>query len=252
VVKLKILAGTLILLVSGVFSLPRVDVRAADDPQPGRHLFVQCLSCHTTLAEGQYRQAPPLNGIVGRKIASVPGFRYSEALLAETGVWTRKKLDNFLKKPRHAVAKTRMYFRGLRNPADRAALISWLASAKVPSVVAAGDRSFTAPVTVTKKPETVPIRPCMACHNFVPGGPNNIGPNLNGVVGRPVASAPNFSYSDSLAARGGIWTPKRLDDFFSEKKQFDQGSHIAFRLLQTPEARKEIIAWLQEMSAPDE
>ena len=36
---------------------------------------------------------------------------------------------------------------------------------------------------------------CEQCHDLSKGGPNKIGPNLWGVVGRPRASHPGFDYS---------------------------------------------------------
>ena len=41
---------------------------------------------------------------------------------------------------------------------------------------------------------------CQACHDFTKGGPNKVGPNLYGVVDRPIASHPGFAYSDAMKA----------------------------------------------------
>ena len=43
---------------------------------------------------------------------------------------------------------------------------------------------------------------CGICHNFDKGGPNMIGPNLYGVLGRKVASHEGYEYSDALKAKG--------------------------------------------------
>jgi cytochrome c len=44
---------------------------------------------------------------------------------------------------------------------------------------------------------------CIACHVAQKGASLTVGPNLWGLVGRPVGSIPDFSYSDSLKAIGG-------------------------------------------------
>ncbi len=46
---------------------------------------------------------------------------------------------------------------------------------------------------------------CGLCHNFEKGGPNMIGPDLYGVLGRKIASHEGYEYSDALKAKGGNW-----------------------------------------------
>ena len=43
---------------------------------------------------------------------------------------------------------------------------------------------------------------CAICHTFDKGGPNLIGPNLYGVIGRKVASHEGYEYSDALQSQG--------------------------------------------------
>ena len=44
---------------------------------------------------------------------------------------------------------------------------------------------------------------CEACHDGTKGGPNKVGPNLWGVVGRPIASHPGYSYSAGMKKFAG-------------------------------------------------
>ena len=56
---------------------------------------------------------------------------------------------------------------------------------------------------------------CAACHSFGAGEPNRVGPNLHGVVGRPIAAHAGFAYSPALAGAGGRWTYEALDHFLT-------------------------------------
>lgn len=98
-----------------------------NDAAPGRALFAQrCAACHSLVA-GQNRVGPSLAGVVGRKAGTAAGFRYSPALARSPIVWDRKALDGFLTNSNAAVPGNRMPLAGLPRPADRAALIAFLA-----------------------------------------------------------------------------------------------------------------------------
>ncbi len=73
---------------------------------------------------------PSLKGIVGRKPASQQGFIYSKAMRAyakRQDRWNKDALDAFLADPQHVVPRNEMGFFGMRNAAERKALIDWLA-----------------------------------------------------------------------------------------------------------------------------
>jgi cytochrome c len=89
---------------------------------------------------------------------------------------------------------------------------------------------------------------CMACHNFQKGGPNGIGPNLFGVVGRPRASAPGFSYSDAMKAKGGQWTIDDLNKFLTNPREFVPGTKMTFAGFSRGSQRADVIAYLNTLS----
>jgi cytochrome c len=89
---------------------------------------------------------------------------------------------------------------------------------------------------------------CAACHNFQNGGPNGIGPNLFGVVGRPRASAPGFNYSDAIKAKGGEWSIEDLNKFLTSPKDFVPGTKMTFAGLPRGSQRADVIAYLNSLS----
>lgn len=99
------------------------------DLAKGEKVYKKCKTCHQLGDDAENRVGPVLNGIVGAQIASVEGFKYSEAFLAkkEEGlVWTEDELDAYLEKPRKHTEGTKMSFAGLRKDADRANVICYL------------------------------------------------------------------------------------------------------------------------------
>ena len=77
-------------------------------------------------------EGPTLAGVIGRKAGSLPGFAYSADMRAAAWEWTPGLLDTFLAAPRKAVRGTTMMFPGLKDPADRAAVVCYVAGAGAP------------------------------------------------------------------------------------------------------------------------
>ena len=92
---------------------------------------------------------------------------------------------------------------------------------------------------------------CASCHAYLPGEPAMIGPNLRGVVGREIASAPGFEYSAALRALGGRWDRERLDRFLRSPKTYAPGTLMDSSGVRDDEERAAIIAYLETLTATD-
>jgi cytochrome c len=86
---------------------------------------------------------------------------------------------------------------------------------------------------------------CAACHDWSKGGPNKIGPNLYGVVGRPKGSHPGFDYSAAMKAKGGNWTYADLFTFLRQPAAFVPGTKMTFAGLPKASDRLNVIAFLR-------
>lgn len=102
---------------------------AGADIGAGERVARRCASCHTFEEGGADGTGPHLWGVLGRDVAAVSGFNYSQAMqeYAEGGTeWGFENLYNYLENPRGYVPGTAMSFAGLRDQADRANLIAYM------------------------------------------------------------------------------------------------------------------------------
>jgi cytochrome c len=91
---------------------------------------------------------------------------------------------------------------------------------------------------------------CQACHNFQEGAGPKIGPDLYGVVDRPIASVQGFSYSAALKSKasGGKWDFDTLNKWLTKPSAFAPGTAMTFAGLSNEKQRADVIAYLDSLS----
>jgi len=104
--------------VSGLATLPPPSPEEAPPregrtaAERGRQYFLgACGSCHSL--GGEVGVGPPLNGIVGRRLAALPQFGYSPALARRRDIWTEALIGSFMVNPKGVVPGTSMPDTGL-------------------------------------------------------------------------------------------------------------------------------------------
>ncbi len=113
-----------------------VMVGAPDDPlaafagDPGAEVYRACVACHTLNANDGVRAGPTLAGIFGRKIATLPGYSFSDALKKLDVVWTPETVSKLFEiGPAQYTPGTKMPEQVIGSPDDRTALVRFLEKA---------------------------------------------------------------------------------------------------------------------------
>lgn len=130
------LSATLLAIAcsSGVFPVLAQTVSAREwvnppsgDAQKGAALYQQhCTACHTIDSN---KIGPAHRGVMGRRVGSLPGYKYSAELAASRLRWTPQTLNKWLEDPEDLVKGQRMGFQ-IDSEQDRADLIAYLATLK--------------------------------------------------------------------------------------------------------------------------
>lgn len=95
-------------------------------------------------------------------------------------------------------------------------------------------------------------RKCQSCHTLNEGGANGQGPNLWGVVGRPIASHEGFAYSPAMVAHAAEvpnWTYEELNLFLIAPRQHVPDTKMNFGGVKGDGERANIIAYLSTLSS---
>lgn len=99
------------------------------DPVKGQATYMaKCGGCHSLDAN---RIGPAHRGIVGRRIASSPGYAYSPALRKVAGNWTPPRLDQWLRGPQQFAPGSKMFVT-VGDATQRRDIIAFLAASSVP------------------------------------------------------------------------------------------------------------------------
>lgn len=97
------------------------------DVQRGLALYqVHCTACHAT---DSHNIGPAHRAVVGRRVGSLPGYKYSDELARSRLRWTPQTLNAWLEDPEELVAGQRMGFQ-IESLQQRADLIAYLVTLK--------------------------------------------------------------------------------------------------------------------------
>lgn len=103
------------------------DALAAFQGERGAQLFRACAACHTLTPADGNRAGPTLHGLFGRRIATAPGYAYSEALKGLDIVWSKETVAKLFELgPSTYTPGTKMPEQTIGSAEDRQALVDWL------------------------------------------------------------------------------------------------------------------------------
>jgi cytochrome c len=106
------------------------DPLAAYAGDHGAEVFRACVACHTLTPDEGNKAGPSLTGIFGRRIGTLPGYNYSEALKHMNIVWTPDTVSKMFEVgPMTYTPGTKMPEQTIGSPEDRKALVDFLAKA---------------------------------------------------------------------------------------------------------------------------
>ena len=114
-------------IAAGIALLASLSVAAAQDAAAGEKVFdSKCKVCHRIGEGAKIFVGPVLNGVVGRRAGSYPGYNYSEANKKSGITWDEATLKKYLKNPKEVVPGTKLVFPGITNEQDIDNVIAYL------------------------------------------------------------------------------------------------------------------------------
>ena len=111
-----------------VAALP--NAATAQDVEAGAAVFKKCAACHQIGPNAKNGLGPKLTCVIDRKVASVDGFAYSEALKhTRFATWDDAHFLQWIENNKKLVPGTKMIFpAGVKDETDRANLLAYVKS----------------------------------------------------------------------------------------------------------------------------
>ena len=98
----------------------------AQDAIAGEKVFAVCKACHQIGENAKNVVGPTLNGLIGRKAGSVPGYSYSVANKDSGITWDESTFREYIKDPKAKIPGTKMIYAGLKDEKRTTDLIAFL------------------------------------------------------------------------------------------------------------------------------
>jgi cytochrome c len=103
-----------------------VSTARAQDAAAGEKVFAVCRACHQIGENAKIAVGPVLNGIIGRKAGTYPGYPYSDANKNSGLTWDEETFTVYIKDPRAKIPGTKMIFVGIKDDQKIKDLIAFL------------------------------------------------------------------------------------------------------------------------------
>lgn len=95
------------------------------------------------------------------------------------------------------------------------------------------------------------FKKCKICHQVGEGAKNQVGPMLNGVIGRKAGSLEGFAYSPAMkesGEKGTVWNDETLAKYIENPKDYIPKNKMAFVGLKQEKERADVIAYLKKFT----
>ena len=90
---------------------------------------------------------------------------------------------------------------------------------------------------------------CLPCHAIGPGAENKVGPELNGLDGRPAGTVVGYSYSEANKKSGIVWSEPTFKDYIRSPQGKIPGTKMAFAGIKNDQEINDLWAYLKQFDA---
>lgn len=90
---------------------------------------------------------------------------------------------------------------------------------------------------------------CKACHQVGETAKNNVGPSLNGIIGRKAGSVEGYNYSKANKESGITWDEATFREYIKDPKAKIPGTKMIYAGLKDEQRTNDLLAYLKQFDA---
>jgi cytochrome c len=113
-------------ILAAVLAMTGTSGARAQDAAAGEKVFAVCKACHQIGETAKNAVGPVLNGVIGRKAGTYPGYSYSDANKNSGLTWDEATFRDYIKDPRAKIPGTKMIYPGLKDEQKTTDLLAFL------------------------------------------------------------------------------------------------------------------------------